>query len=302
MMKCIDILVEALLKGLSRLPLSFLYLISDVSYVLIRHVFRYRRGVVAANIRRSFPEKTQAECRQIEHRFYRFFCDYVVETLKLLTIDEREIRRRMVFEGVDKMEEQLERHPFVFIYLGHYGNWEWVSTLPAWFGRAGTHGAQLYRPLNNKAFDSLFMHLRTRFGAENISKYDSLRRILTLKEEGRKTIIGFISDQSPGVNSIHDWVDFLHQDTPVFTGTERIGKKVDAAVFFADVQRPRRGYYRCTLRLMTDDIRQMPDYTVTELYMRELEAMIRRAPHLWLWSHRRWKHSRPLPVAHGKGM
>lgn len=292
-MKCIDILVEGLLKALSRLPLPFLYVISDISSLLMRSVFRYRRQVVETNIRHSFPEKTPAERRQIVRRFYSFFCDYVVETLKLLTMDKRDIRRRMVFEGVDKMEEQLKTHPFVFIYLGHYGNWEWISTLPAWFRQHDTHGAQLYRPLNNKAFDNLFMHLRTRFGAENISKYDSLRRILSLKKEGRKTIIGFISDQSPGVNSIHDWVDFLHQDTPVFTGTERIGKKVDAAVFFADVTRLRRGYYKCTLRLMTDDIRNMPDYTVTELYMRELEAMIRRAPHLWLWSHRRWKHRRP---------
>lgn len=291
-MKCIDILVEGLLKGLSRLPLSFLYFLSDVCSVFVHRVFRYRRKVVVANIRRSFPEKTPEERRRIERRFYRFFCDYVVETLKLLTIGEEDIRRRMVFEGVDEMERQLDSHPFVFIYLGHYGNWEWISTLPAWFGK-GVHGAQLYRPLNNKAFDNLFMHLRTRFGAENISKYDAFRRILSLRKEGRKTIIGFISDQSPSGNNIHDWVDFLHQDTPVFTGTERIGKKVDAAVFFADVERPQRGYYRCTMRLLTDDIRSMEDYAVTELYMRELESMIRRAPHLWLWSHRRWKHSRP---------
>lgn len=301
MMNCINILIEGLLKGLSRLPLCFLYFLSDICCVLVHRVFRYRYKVVSANIERSFPEKKLEERRGIERRFYRFFCDYVVETLKLLTIGEENIRRRMVFEGVDKMEEQLRSHPFVFIYLGHYGNWEWISTLPAWF-REGTHGAQLYRPLNNKAFDNLFMHLRTRFGAENISKYDAFRRILSLKKEGRKTVIGFISDQSPSGNTVHDWIEFLHQDTPVFTGTERIGKKVDAAVFFADVQRPRRGYYKCTLRLLTDDIRSMEDYKVTELYMRELENMIRREPHLWLWSHRRWKRSRQVagPVAQSR--
>ena len=85
---------------------------------------------------------------------------------------------------------------------------------------------------------------------------------------------------------------FLAQDTPVFTGTERIAKKVDAAIFFADVCRIKRGYYRLTLRPMTDDVRSWPDYTVTERYMNELEAIIRRQPHLWLWSHKRWKHRR----------
>lgn len=296
MTKCLNILLESCLRGLSRLPLAVLYRLADVGFLLIYYVVRYRRRIVGGNIGRSFPEKTARERRVIERRFYRFFCDYAVETLKLLTISRREIKRRMTFEGVAEMEAELADHPFVFVYLGHFCNWEWISTLPAW--TASAHCAQLYRPLNNKAFDNLFMHLRTRFGAENISKYDSLRRIVSLRRQGVKTIIGFISDQSPGRNSIHDWVTFLHQDTPVFTGTERIGKKMDAAVYFADVTRPRRGYYHCRLRHMTSSIRDIEDYQLTELYMRELEQMIRRTPHLWLWSHNRWKHRREDVAPH----
>ncbi|MBR1733236.1 MAG: lysophospholipid acyltransferase family protein, partial [Alloprevotella sp.] len=129
--------------------------------------------------------------------------------------------------------------------------------------------------------------------AENIAKGEALRRILALRSQGQKSIIGFISDQSPQPVNIHDWVDFLHQDTPVFTGTERIAKKVDAAIFFADVQRLRRGRYHCTFRPLSTDVRALPDYQLTELYMRQLEGIIRRQPTLWLWSHKRWKHQRP---------
>ena len=164
--------------------------------------------------------------------------------------------------------------------------------MPLWSTRETTHCAQLYRPLKNKAFDSFFYQMRTRFGADNISKYESMRHILQLKQKGERTIIGFIADQAPGWNSIHDWVDFLHQDTPVFTGTERIAKKVDAAVFFADVKRERRGQYRLRLRLMTDHVKDIPNYELTERYMAELEEIIQRQPHLWLWSHRRWKRQR----------
>ncbi|MDY6113870.1 MAG: lysophospholipid acyltransferase family protein, partial [Alloprevotella sp.] len=198
----------------------------------------------------------------------------------------------MVIEGVDEMERSLETKPFVFIFLGHYCNWEWVSSIPLWYQKEDSHGAQLYRPLKNKAFDGLFLEMRSRFGSENISKYEALRHILQLRRDGKKTCIGFISDQTPGWNSIHDWVDFLHQDTPVFTGTERIAKKVDAAIFFADIRRVRRGYYHLVLRRMTDEPKDFPDYALTEQYMRELEQIIRRQPHLWLWSHRRWKHRR----------
>ena len=201
-----------------------------------------------------------SERRPIEKRFYRWFCDYVVETIKLLSISPEEMKRRMIVEGMEEMERELETHPFVFIYLGHYCNWEWISSMPLWSTRETTHCAQLYRPLKNKAFDSFFYQMRTRFGADNISKYES--------------------------------VDFLHQDTPVFTGTERIAKKVDAAVFFADVKRERRGQYRLRLRLMTDHVKDIPNYELTERYMAELEEIIQRQPHLWLWSHRRWKRQR----------
>lgn len=281
-----------LLRLISRLPLGVLYVLADLCFPLLYYVARYRRKVVTENLNNAFPELSPRERRQIRRRFYRWFCDYVVETLKLLSISRQEMMRRMVIEGVDEMERSLETKPFVFIFLGHYCNWEWVSSIPLWYQKEDSHGAQLYRPLKNKAFDRLFLEMRSRFGSENISKYEALRHILQLRRDGKKTCIGFISDQTPGWNSIHDWVDFLHQDTPVFTGTERIAKKVDAAIFFADIRRVRRGYYHLVLRRMTDEPKAFPDYALTEQYMRELEQIIRRQPHLWLWSHRRWKHRR----------
>lgn len=281
-----------LLRLISRLPLGVLYVLADLCFPVLYYVARYRRKVVTENLNNAFPELSPRERRQIRRRFYRWFCDYVVETLKLLSISRQEMMRRMVIEGVDEMERSLEKKPFVFIFLGHYCNWEWVSSIPLWYQKEDSHGAQLYRPLKNMAFDGLFLEMRSRFGSENISKYEALRHILQLRRDGKKTCIGFISDQTPGWNSIHDWVDFLHQDTPVFTGTERIAKKVDAAIFFADIRRVRRGYYHLVLRRMTDEPKDFPDYALTEQYMRELEQIIRRQPHLWLWSHRRWKHRR----------
>lgn len=285
-------IILGLLTGLSHLPLGILYRFSDICCFILYTLVRYRRKVVHANLKRSFPEMSAKERKRVEWNFYRFFCDYVVETLKLMTMSADEMRRRMVIEGIDDMEDSLKRKPFVFIYLGHYCNWEWISSIPLWVKTPGLTLGQLYRPLKNKDFDRFFLKLRSRFDSVNISKYEALRYILSLKKEGKQGIIGFISDQSPKPNSIHDWVNFLHQETPVFTGTERIGKKVDAAIYFADVQRVRRGYYHLKLRLMTEDIQSIPDYQLTETYMAELETMIHRQPHLWLWSHKRWKHRR----------
>lgn len=285
------IILVKLLQLLSRLPLGVLYAISTCCYPLIYYVVRYRRHVVRTNIENSFPEKTTAEKRKIERDFYRFFCDYAVETVKLLTMSEGEMRKRMIIEGMDDIEKSLQHNPFVFIYLGHYCNWEWISSIPLW-RKSDYYCGQLYRPLKDKVMDDMFYQLRTRFYSHNISKYDAFRHIITLKKEKTQAVIGFISDQSPRPNNIHDWVNFLHQETPVFTGTERIAKKVNAAIYFADVQRIKRGYYHLRMYLLTEDVKSYPDFQVTDLYMQALEKNIQRQPHLWLWSHKRWKHRR----------
>lgn len=277
------------LRALSHLPLWWLYRISDLLFPLLYHVVRYRRKVVRQNLTQSFPDYSSKEIKRIERRFFRFFCDYAVETIKFMTISRKEIMRRMRIVGMDVMDTELEKQPFCFLMLGHFGNWEWISSTALWSKRPC---AQLYTPLHNKAFDQVFYKMRCRFGNENISKYDALRRILTLKRLGTPTHIGFISDQSPRPNSIHDWMTFLNQDTPLFTGAERIGKRVGAAAYFASVTRPRRGYYECRLERITSDMNEYPDYKLTERYMQMLEAEIKRNPHLWLWTHRRWKHTR----------
>lgn len=283
----------ALLRLFSRLPLRVLYVVSDVCFPVLYYVVRYRRRVVRENIDTALTELSVHERRRVERRFYRWFCDYVVETIKLLTISEEEMRRRITMDGVAEMERELEQRPFVFVYLGHYCNWEWISTLPLWTRQEGTHCAQLYRPLNDKHIDRLFYRMRTRFGAENISKYEAFRHILRLRADDKRTIIGFISDQRPAREATHDWTDFLHHDTPIITGAEHIAKKVDAAVYFADVERVRRGYYHLVFRPMASDARSVPDFQLSEEYMHRLEAMIRRQPHLWLWTHKRWKIKRP---------
>ena len=286
--------VENFFHCSSLFPMWFHYLISTLMFPILYWVIGYRKKTVRSNLEMSFPEKSKKELRQIERRFYSFFCDYIVETCKLFTISKKNIMKRMEFEGLDEMRRVFAKHNLAFLYLGHYGCWEWISSIRLWTGE-DIDTAQLYRPLKDPAFDNVFFKLRNRFGGINVSKYDALRRIMQFKSGSRKTFIGFLSDQSPKPEGIHDWITFLNQPTPVVTGTERIAKKVKAAIFYGDVVRKKRGHYVCTLRLMTDDVESVPNWQITEDYMRLLEASIRRQPELWLWTHKRWKHKDLAP-------
>lgn len=278
---------------LSLLPFCVLYLISDGLYYVIYYLVRYRRTVVAANLLGSFPDKNAQELKKIEKRFYRFFCDYFVETVKLLSISRSQMKKRMVFHGVQEVEKALneEQKDFGFIYLGHYGNWEWIASLP-YHVSSSIHCAQIYHPLYDKEFDSLFLNMRNHFGGESIPMKQTLRRIIELKRQGRKTLVGFISDQLPKWNSIHFFVPFLHRETAVFTGAEQIGRQVNAAFFFGEITRPKRGYYECTFKRMPVSQAPSTDYELTTMFMNMLEQMICRTPELWLWTHKRWKRTK----------
>lgn len=292
-MKITYYIAYALWYLLSLLPLWLLYFVSDLLFFPTYYLARYRRKIVRRNLTGSFPEKDLKEIVRIEKRFYHFFCDYIVETIKLFSMSEEQMKRRMVFKGVDHIVSAMEKEDknFCFVYLGHYCNWEWIASLPYWCPDDVKCG-QIYHPLYNKAFDRLFLRLRNQFGGECIAMKETLRRIIEMKRAKQKCIIGFISDQAPKWNSIHHWCDFLHRETPVFIGTERIGKQVDALIYYADVKRTRRGYYLCEFKPLTHRPKEVPDYELTDRFTHLLEEMIKERPDFWLWSHKRWKRTK----------
>lgn len=290
-MKLLYYIVFAVWYVFSLLPLRIHYVLSDLLFWLLYGVVGYRKAVIRRNLRESFPERSEEEIRKIARGYYHFFCDYIVETIKMMTISKENIRRRLTFKGTELVDEIVESGQSCAVYLGHLCNWEWVTSLPLWVTPKAQCG-QIYHPLENKEFDRLFLYSRQRFGATCIAMQDTLREIVNYRSKNQPVVIGYISDQVPFWTNIHHWVDFLHHDTPVLTGTERIAKKVNHAVFFLDVHRVRRGYYEAEFKLMTREPQKMDDFEITDIYFKLLEESIRRAPEFWLWSHNRWKRTR----------
>ena len=290
-MRLLYYVIYALWFLLSLLPLRIHYMLSDVVYLLIYRLLHYRIKVVRKNISESFPEKSADEQLAIERGFYHWFCDYLVESVKLLTMSEKQMRRRMVFKGTDIVNQVVEEGQSCAIYLGHYCNWEWVTSLPLWVTPKAQCG-QIYHALENKEFDRLFLKLRQRMGAVCIPMAETLRRLIQYRQEGRPVIIGYIGDQVPFWNNIHHWCDFLNHDTPVLTGTERLARQTGHAAFYLDMRRVRRGYYEAEFKLISRNPKQLEEYALTDRYFLLLEESIRRAPECYLWSHNRWKRTR----------
>ncbi|MCF0196395.1 MAG: acetyltransferase, partial [Bacteroidaceae bacterium] len=193
---------------LSLLPLRVLYLLSDLAYALVFHVLRYRRPLVQRHLRLCLPERDEKERKRIERQFYHYLCDIFVETIKMTSISEREMKRRITFEGLELVNEAARAGRSVALLLGHYCNWEWVTGIGLHLPPEALSG-QVYHPLENPVADRYFLRIRERMHTRCLSLDEAPNVLLKAYKDGIASVIGYIADQSPGFSSMHYWHDFL---------------------------------------------------------------------------------------------
>ncbi|SHM42924.1 KDO2-lipid IV(A) lauroyltransferase [Chitinophaga jiangningensis] len=242
------------------------------------------------NLRASFPDKSEAELQRIGKDFYRYLCDMFLETFKTLTISREEMVKRCSFtpETVELFNKLAANNKSAVLVMGHKGNWEWAGNTFSILCKQQLY--VIYHPLGNKRFNDLMIHMRTRFGTRLIAMQDTFREMVKNRHEVNAT--AFIADQSPQPSTAQ-WVPFLHQDTPVFKGTEKIAQKMNSPVVYVSVNRVKRGYYTVVATMLVEDPSAAAEGDITVLHTRKLEKDIIEEPATWLWSHRRWKHKRP---------
>ena len=278
---------------ISLLPFCVLYALSDIAYLLIYKLIGYRRTVVRNNLTTSFPEKDIDEIKDIERKFYHWFCDYFFEAIKLLSISNRELNRRLLVLNPEVHEQWFLKGRNNAAFLGHYCNWEWLSRV----GKDMNQERRLcliYDPLHSKPFDNLFLKIRT-YPPTGVPtpKRDILRQLLEWKRQGIFSMSGYIADQAPKWQNIHLWIPFLnHPHSPVFTGAARIARKMNNVIYYAKMSRPKRGYYEMEYVLITDDPNSMSEGDITRRFFNLLEESIRNRPEFYLWTHNRWKRTK----------
>lgn len=272
---------------IAALPFPVLYFFSDIICFFVYYLFRYRRKVVRKNIVNSFPQKKKKEIVRIEKKFYRHLCDYSMETIKTLRISEKEIRKRMVFRNPEVVNRLTKDGNSCLLSLGHYGNWEWVPSIGLYLLPEVELG-HVYKTLSSKAFDNLFLKIRSKFPPKPIEKKNIYRTVIRGKNDGKAMVIGFLSDQRPGRYCDEYWTTFLNQETLVQTGMERIARQLGFAVVYLDIKKVKRGHYIGNFSVITVDGSTEEPFTITEKYTRKLEETVLYEPAYYLWSHNKW--------------
>ena len=285
--------MRLLIRIFSLLPLSVLYMISDVMlYPIVYYVARYRLKVVRKNLRNSFPDKSHDELKNIEKKFYHHFADLIVEVVYGYRVGDEEMRERVVFENVDLVEDLASKTHGVIAYLGHMGNWEWLVDLNKRFVNPAMVEYNVYRQLKNPASDKMMLELRSKRGGECIEKNQLLRKLVLLRRADHPFVIGMLSDQKPSKRSSYVWTQFLNQETAFLDGSEVLARKFGFSAVYAHIWSTKRGYYRIRFEQITDDPSKMQPKEMTKRYAELLEQNICAHPEQWLWTHNRWKWGR----------
>lgn len=283
---------------LARLPWWYIGLLSRVLAVILYAVVRYRRAVVAENLRLCLPELSERERRDVAWDFYHHLVHQFLSAPRILSADaETLMREHIVIEGMDELEEVIRRQgsKASIILMGHIGNWEIFSAANHYFARHGLQLEQLYRPLKDTEIDAVQRYWRMRHGSITTPKAEIGRRLISLirDPEATPTSIAFIADQTPARHLVGQWVLFLHRMTAFLDGAERLARKYDLPVHYFDIRRVTNRKYEGKLMLIAERGGAATPGEITRTFARMLEATIRRDPAIWLWSHKRWKHTPP---------
>jgi KDO2-lipid IV(A) lauroyltransferase len=283
------LLVYPLIWGISILPFRMLYLFSDFVYTIIYLIIGYRKKTVRANIALALPHLSNKERLIIEKKFYHHLCDMFLEMVKTMSISKEEICKRYVFKNFEVYADLEKKGKSIAIMCAHYASYEWVISMN-YYTEFQSFG--IYKQIKNPYFDKLIHTIRSKFNAHLITTKETIPTIEKNCQNKTLSVYGFASDQSPKENCAYHWAKFMGIDVPVHTGAEMLSKKYDMNVVFLKTKKVKRGYYEATMEVLAENTKDIPDYEITDQFLKLVEQQIYEAPEYYLWTHKRWKHKR----------
>lgn len=275
---------------ISKLPFWIIYGISDFIYVLLRFVVQYRKKVILQNLKNSFPEKTDKERKQIAGKFYRYFCDFAFETVKLHGMSEEQMSNRVSVTGMDLLNAHASQGRSTIVLSMHYNNWEWGSYLQS---QAQHQILMVYNSIRgNAALEKFILQSREKCGGKSIPMHRIVNALMQYLRDGKPALLWLAADQTPPPNTAF-WTTFLNQETPFFTGPAKLGIKTNQPILFNYLKKTGRGKYEVIIEPLIDEPKKRSAEEILLIYSKRMEEIIREKPEYYLWSHRRWKHKRP---------
>ncbi|RAR73920.1 lysophospholipid acyltransferase family protein [Flavobacterium aciduliphilum] len=283
------LIIYPILWLISILPFPVLYWLSDGIYVILYYIIGYRKRTVRENLAMALPHLSDQERLEIEKKSFHHLCDMFLEMIKTMTISEKEINKRFTYSNLDTYLDLEKKGKSIALMCAHYASYEWVISMNT---KTTFKGFAIYKRIANPYFDQLVRKIRSRFDAYLITTKETKSCIEKNAKEGVFGVYGFASDQTPRRSDNLHWFHFMGIETPIHFGAEMLAKRYNMNVIFLKVTKIKRGYYSASFEVLSENATSVPDFEISETFMKKVEEQIYEAPEYYLWTHKRWKHKK----------
>ena len=265
-----------------------------------RGVLGLRRAVTDANLAVAFPELDAPARDRLARGVYAHFGRVMVDSLRLTAGGPAAVLPHVrEVEGLALLRESLAQGRGVLMLAGHHGNWELAA---AYAGALGIPVAAVVKPPSNPWVADYVERARRRMGIETIPMPEARSAVPKALAAGK--VVGLVADQ--GAMRSTAWVPFFGRPTQTAVGPGLFAARTGAPVLFGGFVAEPGGWYRGYI----ERLEAAPEGSAQELILRiatlfrqRLEAIVRRAPEQYLWTHRLWERQPPAaePAAPSSG-
>ena len=261
---------------------------------LAADVLKIRGRVVAENLRIAFPERSEAERRQIVRRMWRHLLLMVCEAAQIQRkIHESNWRKYVTIPNKREWILVVSKPGPKVCVTGHFGNFEALGHVSNFWGfRTYT----VARTLDNPYLDRLVARIRESMGQRLLPKTDSAGQADEVLQTGG--ILALLGDQHAGRKGCV--VDFLGRPASCHKALALFALLNRAPLLVATCTRADRPFHFCMRMEAIVNPADNPDEygsveDLTQFYNDVLARRIRQQPEQYWWLHDRWKE-----VAAGK--
>ncbi len=271
-----------ILNILSLLPLWFLYLISDLLYIIAYYILSYRKSVVFSNLTTCFPDKNKKEIIQIAKSYYHSLCDTIIEILKLKNMSLKQMQSMV---SIDSKTLSIFQNSPKILLIAHLFNWELALLLLSYYAPSSF----IYKKQSNLTINDWMLNLRQRFNNKGLDMQEAAKFIRKLNKGEKITHLAILGDQRPSENAPKYWINFFDTPTAFQKGITKLANMSQLPISFCEIQRLKRGKYKISLKIIAQP-NELDEQQLLFRYGQYLEQVIKKNPSNWLWSHKRWKY------------
>lgn len=247
-----------------------------------------RWKIALENISNSFPEKNAKWHRKVAFKSFQNLGITFVELSALGFLSDSQIKKYIKFENIELIQKAYQKGQGVLLLSGHYGNWEFLAySVSVYLNLSVTI---IVKPQSNFVLDKWINKFRTRGGNSVVLMNESAFKVVRTLQKGG--IVALLADQS-ATKDKDIYVEFFGRPTATFDSPAYFALRFNVPVIVGFAERRGWKYHVNLVELEQDDLNFSPDgiKELTTRYLKMLEEQIRRCPELWVWQHRRWKHS-----------